>query len=61
MHSDFLIDHVAEISGAAIIGALACQEVIKKFSKKDQPINNLLSFDSRNLKNSLNKVGSIIS
>lgn len=47
------------MAGAAIIGALVSQEVIKSFSKTDFPINNMLIFDSQNLKNVVTTVGVI--
>lgn len=53
------MDKALEVIGSAIIGALVSQEVIKSFSKTDIPINNLMIFDSRNLKNLITKVGII--
>lgn len=58
-------DHVvnvkldSEVAGSAIMGALVSQEVIKSFSKSSHPIDNLLIFDSNNLKNIVAKIGVI--
>lgn len=53
------LDKASEVAGSAILGALVSQEVIKSFSRKDSPIENLLILDSQNLKNCIAKVGSI--
>ena len=49
----------SEVAGSAIMGALVSQEVIKSFSKSSHPVNNLLIFDSKNLKNVVARIGVI--
>ena len=49
----------SEVAGSAIMGALVSQEVIKSFSKSNHPVNNLLIFDSKNLKNIVTRIGVI--
>lgn len=39
------------IAGAAIMGALVCQEIIKFYSHKDAPVTNFVALDASNLKN----------
>ena len=53
------LDTASEVAGSSILGALISQEVIKSFSRKESPIDNLLIFDSKNLKNLITKVGII--
>lgn len=53
------LDGPSEVAGSAILGALVSQEVIKSFSKTCYPVNNLLIFDSKNLKNIVTRVGII--
>ena len=53
------LEKATEVAGSAILGALVSQEVIKSFSRKDNPINNLFILDLQNLKNSITRVGII--